>query len=177
MRNEKHGSENHTFELNDLLIAIYVAIPTYVANSTPVLLGGGTSIDQGRKFIDRRPILGANKTMKGFAYGLLLGTAAALIEAAVFTNYGLVLVGIVASLGALLGDLLGAFVKRRANIPPGNPLPVVDQLDFVLGALLLTSPLLELTLGAILILVIATIPIHLLSNAIAYVLRLKKRAW
>lgn len=115
--------------------------------------------------------------MKGFAYGLILGSLAALAEAAVFTNYGLVLVGIVASLGALLGDLLGAFVKRRVNIPPGNPLPVVDQLDFVLGALLLTSPLLKLTLGAILILVIATFPIHLLSNAIAYVLRLKKRAW
>jgi CDP-2,3-bis-(O-geranylgeranyl)-sn-glycerol synthase len=177
MRSEKHGSENHTFELNDILIAIYIAIPAYVANSTPVLLGGGTSIDQGRKFIDGHPILGANKTMKGFTCGLLLGIAAALAEAAVFTNYGLALVGIAASLGALLGDLFGAFVKRRVNIPPGNPLPVVDQLDFVLGALLLTSPLLKLTLGAILILVVATIPIHLLSNAIAYALRLKKRAW
>jgi len=177
MRSEKRGSENHTFELNDLLIAVYIAIPTYVANSTPVLLGGGTPIDQGRKFIDGRPILGANKTKKGFTYGLLLGVLAALAEAAVFTNYALVLAGIAASLGALLGDLLGAFVKRRANIPPGNPLPVVDQLDFVLGALLLTSPLLKLTLGTILILVMATVPIHLLSNAVAYALRLKKRAW
>ena len=148
-----------------------------MANSTPVLLGGGTPIDQGRKFIDGRPILGANKTKKGFTYGLLLGIVAALTEATVFTNYWLVFAGIAASLGALLGDLLGAFLKRRANIPPGNPLPVVDQLDFVLGALLLASPLLKLTMGAILILVIVTIPIHLLSNAIAYALRLKKRAW
>jgi len=148
-----------------------------VANSTPVLLGGGTPIDQGRRFIDGRPILGANKTKKGFTYGLLLGIVAALTEATVFTNYWLVFAGIAASLGALLGDLLGAFLKRRANIPPGNPLPVVDQLDFVLGALLLASPLLKLTMGAILILVIVTIPIHLLSNAIAYALRLKKRAW
>lgn len=148
-----------------------------MANSTPVLLGGGTSIDQGRKFIDGRPILGANKTKKGFIYGLLLGVVAALAEAAVFTNYGLVFAGIAASLGALLGDLLGAFLKRRANIPPGNPLPVVDQLDFVLGAILLTCPLLKLTVGAIFILVIVTVPIHFLSNAIAYVLRLKKRAW
>jgi len=177
MRSEKRGSENHTFELNDLLIAVYIAIPTYVANSTPVLLGGGTSIDQGRKFIDGRPILGANKTIKGFAYGLILGSVAGLAEAALFANYRLVLAGIVASIGALLGDLLGAFVKRRANIPPGNPLPIVDQLDFVLGALLLTSPLLEISLGTILILVTATVPIHLLSNAVAYALRLKKRAW
>lgn len=115
--------------------------------------------------------------MKGFAYGLLLGSVAALAEAAIFQNAALVLVGIAASLGALLGDLLGAFLKRRLNIPPGHPLPLVDQLDFVLGALLVTSPLLRASLGAILILVIATVPIHLLSNAIAYALRLKRRLW
>jgi len=46
-----------------------------------------------------------------------------------------------------------------------------------LGALVLVSPLLNVTVGAVLILVIATVPIHLLSNAVAYVLRLKKRLW
>lgn len=171
----KYGSENDTFDLNDLLIAIYIAIPTYVANSTPVLLGGGTPIDRGRKFVDGRPILGTNKTMKGFTYGFLLGSMAALAEAVLFRNYLLMLAGIVASLGALLGDLFGAFLKRRLDIPPGHPLPVVDQLDFILGALLLTSPVLNVTLGAVLILVIATIPIHLFSNAVAYMLRLKRR--
>jgi CDP-2,3-bis-(O-geranylgeranyl)-sn-glycerol synthase len=163
--------------LNDLLIAIYVAIPTYVTNSTPVLLGRGTPIDRGKKFVDGRPMLGTNKTVKGFTYGFLLGSVAALGEAVLFEKYLLVLAGIVASLGALLGDLLGAFVKRRLDIPPGHPLPVVDQLDFILGALLLTARLLNVTAGAVLILVIATIPIHLFSNAIAYMLRLKKRLW
>lgn len=172
-----HGSENHTFDMNDLLIAIYIAIPTYVANSTPVLLGGGAPIDRGRKFIDGHRILGTNKTVRGFSYGILLGSIAALAEAILFRNYLLVPVGIVASIGALLGDLFGAFLKRRLDIPPGNPLPVVDQLDFILGALLLASPVLSVTAGAVLILVIATIPIHLLSNAVAYVLRLKKRLW
>lgn len=160
-----------------MLIAIYIAIPTYVANSTPVLLGGGAPIDRGRNFIDGRRMLGTNKTMKGFAYGFLLGSLAAFAEAAIFVNYTLVLVGMAASLGALLGDLFGAFLKRRLNIPPGSPLPVVDQLDFILGALLLTSPMLQVTMGAVLILVIATVPIHLLSNGIAYLLRLKGRAW
>jgi CDP-2,3-bis-(O-geranylgeranyl)-sn-glycerol synthase len=165
------------FDLNDLLIAVYVAIPTYVANSTPVLLGGGAPIDRGREFVDGRRIFGTNKTVKGFVYGLLLGSVAAVAEAILFRNDLLVLVGVLASLGALLGDLFGAFVKRRLDIPPGHPLPVVDQLDFILGALVLASPLLNVTLGAILILVIATVPIHLFSNAVAYVLRLKKRLW
>ena len=107
----------------------------------------------------------------------MLGSIAALAEAILFRNYLLMAAGIVASIGALLGDLFGAFLKRRLDIPPGNPLPVVDQLDFILGALLLASPVLSVTAGAVLILVIATIPIHLLSNAVAYVLRLKKRLW
>jgi CDP-2,3-bis-(O-geranylgeranyl)-sn-glycerol synthase len=163
--------------LNDLLIAIYIAIPTYVANSTPVLLGGGAPIDRGQKFVDGRPVLGTNKTVKGFAYGFLLGSVATLAEVVLFRNPVLVLAGMLASLGALLGDLFGAFLKRRLDIPPGHPLPVLDQLDFIVGALLLTSPVLNVTAGAVLILVMATIPIHLFSNAVAYMLRLKKRLW
>jgi len=142
-----------------------------------VLLGGGAPIDRGRNFIDGSRILGDNKTDRGFAYGFLLGIVAGLAEAALFANYALVAVGIVASFGALLGDLLGAFLKRRLDIPPGSPLPVVDQLDFILGALLLTSQVLKVTLGAALILVIITVPIHLISNAAAYKLRLKKHRW
>ena len=171
------GSAQNTFTIADLLIAIYIAVPAYVANSTPVVLGGGAPIDRGRRLIDGRRILGTNKTIKGFAYGLLLGSLAGLVEAVLFANYALISVGVIASLGALLGDLFGAFLKRRLDIAPGNPLPVVDQLDFILGAILFAHPLLNVTVGAVLILVIATVPIHLLSNAVAYMLRLKSRRW
>ena len=171
------GSAQNTFTITDLLIAIYIAVPAYVANSTPVLLGGGAPIDRGRRLIDGRRILGTNKTIKGFAYGLLLGSLAGLVEAVLFANYALISVGVIASLGALLGDLFGAFLKRRLDIAPGNPLPVVDQLDFILGAILFTYLLLNVTVGAVLILVIATVPIHLLSNTVAYMLRLKSRRW
>jgi len=148
-----------------------------VANSTPVLLGGGAPIDGGRNFVDGRRILGDNKTGRGFMCGLLLGSVAGLGEATLFANYSLVAVGIVASFGALLGDLLGAFLKRRLDIPPGSPLPVVDQLDFIMGALLLTSPLIRTTFGAAVILAVMTVPIHLFSNVVAYRLRLKKNRW
>jgi len=148
-----------------------------VANSAPVLLGGGAPIDRGRHFIDGRRIFGSNKTIKGFVSGLVLGTLAGAGEAVFFVNPLLVLVGIVASFGALLGDLIGAFVKRRLDIAPGNPLPIVDQLDFVLGAVLLAFPLLPMTVGAFLILIVATVPIHLLANAAAYLLGLKRRLW
>jgi len=171
------GREHSTFTWNDLLIAVYIAIPAYVANSTPVLLGGGAPIDRGGNFIDGRRIFGSNKTVKGFTSGLVLGASAAVAEAAFFLNQSLVLVGIAASFGALLGDLTGAFVKRRLDIAPGNPLPIVDQLDFILGAVLLTFPFLPVPAGAFLILIAATVPIHLAANAAAYQLGLKRRLW
>ena len=40
--------------------------------------------------------------------------------------------------GALLGDLAGAFLKRRMHKPRGAKAPVLDQYDFVVGALLLS---------------------------------------
>src|SRR5437867_1232755 len=42
------------------------------------------------------------------------------------------------ALGALLGDLAGAFLKRRMHKPRGAKAPVLDQYDFVVGALLLS---------------------------------------
>ena len=44
-------------------------------------------------------------------------------------------------LGALLGDLTGAFIKRRLGIQPGGLLPIVDQIDFVVGAVVFSLPL------------------------------------
>ena len=108
---------------------------------------------------------------------MVVGTSVGLLESAVF-NYP-VMFGLLLSLGALFGDLAGAFLKRRLGIAPGNLLPIVDQVDFVVGALifsLLLSPSMltwELALTVLLI----TPPIHLLTNFAAYKLGLKSNPW
>jgi CDP-2,3-bis-(O-geranylgeranyl)-sn-glycerol synthase len=157
--------------------ALIFILPAYCANAAPVIAGGGLPIDLGRKFIDGKPIFGKNKTFRGFFVGLLVGTGVGLLESKIFKlplTFGLLL-----SSGALFGDLAGAFLKRRIGIAPGNLLPIVDQVDFVVGALifslLLSPPLLtwELALTVLLI----TPPIHLLTNFVAYKLRLKNNPW
>jgi len=165
-------------EITNLIIkAIIFILPAYCANATPVIAGGGLPIDFGRKFIDGKPIFGKNKTFRGFFVGLFVGTCVGIGESGIF-KYPLTF-GLLLSLGALFGDLAGAFLKRRLGIAPGNLLPVVDQVDFVLGALLfslLLSPSLltwELTLTVLLI----TPPIHLLTNFADYKLRLKRNPW
>jgi CDP-2,3-bis-(O-geranylgeranyl)-sn-glycerol synthase len=165
-------------EITNLIInAIIFILPAYCANATPVIAGGGLPIDLNRKFIDGKPIFGKNKTFRGFFVGLFVGTCVGLGESAIF-KYPLTF-GLLLSLGALFGDLAGAFLKRRLGIAPGNLLPVVDQVDFVVGALifsLLLSPSLltwELALTVLLI----TPPIHLLTNFAAYKLGLKRNPW
>ncbi|GAI48998.1 unnamed protein product, partial [marine sediment metagenome] len=62
-------------EILDLIAwALWFILPAYVANATPVVLGGGKPIDSGKKFTDGRPIFGAGKTWRGFVSGIATGT-------------------------------------------------------------------------------------------------------
>lgn len=162
--------------MTQLLAAVYIGIPTYITNGMPVLFGGGRPIDLGRTLSDGQRIFGDNKTINGFLAGLTAGILASALMGA-FLARELFLVGALATIGALLGDLMGAFVKRRLRMAPGAPLPVVDQLDFIAGALLLVSPVFAISTLTILVLIVATLPIHVLTNALAYRFKLKDTFW
>jgi CDP-2,3-bis-(O-geranylgeranyl)-sn-glycerol synthase len=165
-------------EITQLLIeAVKFIFPAYCANALPVVAGGGLPVDFGRKFFDGKPIFGKNKTYRGFFFGLAVGTVAGLGETVVF-HYP-VLFGLLLSLGALLGDLAGAFLKRRLNIAPGGLLPVVDQVDFIVGAIVFSLPIFidALSFELIITVLIITPPIHLLTNLVAYKLGLKSNPW
>ena len=168
----------------EVVYALFFIFPAYAANALPVVLGGGLRIDLRRKWFDGKPVFGSHKTIRGFVGGVIAGTLVSLAQIWVFDSIApsdfvlpfhfSVLLGFVVSLGALLGDLVHSFVKRRINIAEGAPLPVADQLDFVVGAVLLSflaSPPPVLT---IVIVFVITLPTHLLTNAIAYLIGVKK---
>jgi CDP-2,3-bis-(O-geranylgeranyl)-sn-glycerol synthase len=159
--------------------ALIFIFPAYCANATPVLAGGGTRMDFGKNFVDGKRILGNNKTFRGFFFGWGVGVGVGLVEGFVFGFQTLpVLFCILIPFGALVGDLVGAFIKRRLDIAPGGLLPVVDQVDFVVGAIVFSLPLWlaagwPVAVAALLI----TPPIHLFTNYLAYKLKLKKHPW
>lgn len=157
--------------------ALKFIFPAYCANAVPVIAGGGRPMDFDRKFIDGRPIFGKNKTFRGFLFGLAIGLIAGCAEVFLFGYPPLL--GLLTSLGALLGDLFGAFVKRRLDITPGDMLPVVDQIDFIIGAILVSIPVYRylLSWGLILTALAITPPLHLLTNFFAYKLGLKSNPW
>jgi CDP-2,3-bis-(O-geranylgeranyl)-sn-glycerol synthase len=162
--------------LNDVLWALYFILPAYVANSTPIIFGGGRAIDFGKRFMDGERIFGPNKTVRGFVSGLVLGSFVGLIEQLIVSQ-GLLHRSILISLGSLSGDLVGAFIKRRIKLPPGFPLPLMDQLDFILGALLFSYPIYGFNPNSTFIVLLLTPPLHLATNTVAYALRLKNTAW
>lgn len=157
--------------------ALKFIFPAYCANAIPVLTGGGLPLDLGRKFFDGKPIFGENKTFRGFLSGLIVGTLAGFGEAVIFQEYHVTYLGFLLAVGALLGDLAGAFIKRRLGIPPGGLLPIVDQVDFVIGALIFSAPLRILSLELTFATLILTPPLHMATNFVAYKLGLKKSPW
>ncbi|NLB75208.1 MAG: CDP-2,3-bis-(O-geranylgeranyl)-sn-glycerol synthase [Crenarchaeota archaeon] len=163
--------------------ALKFIFPAYCANATPVLAGGGKKIDLGKNFVDNKRVFGNNKTFRGFFFGWIVGFSVGLVEGLFFgfDKYP-VLFSLLIPFGALLGDLFAAFIKRRLDIPPGGMLLVVDQIDFVMGALVFTLPLAFMGIFALtwqvgVTVLIITPPIHLLTNFGAYKLKLKKHPW
>jgi CDP-2,3-bis-(O-geranylgeranyl)-sn-glycerol synthase len=163
--------------------ALKFIFPAYCANGTPVLAGGGKKLDFGKNFRDGKRIFGNNKTFRGFFFGWAVGFGVGLAEGLVFGfDKFPVLFSLLIPFGALLGDLFAAFLKRRLDIAPGGMLPVVDQLDFVVGALAFALPLalagvFALTWQVAVTVLILTPPIHLMTNYGAYKLKLKKHPW
>jgi CDP-2,3-bis-(O-geranylgeranyl)-sn-glycerol synthase len=161
-----------------IIEALKFIFPAYCANAIPVVTGGGRPIDFGKKFFDGKPVFGQNKTFQGFFSGLAVGTAVGLVESAFSPEYP-ILFGFVLSLGALFGDLAGAFIKRRLGIAPGELLPIIDQADFIIGAILFSFflPFQFMSIELIIAVLIITPPIHLLTNFAAYKMGLKKHPW
>ncbi len=171
-----------------LRIVLFI-LPAYFANSIPVLLGGGAPIDRGKKLADGRRVLGNGKTVRGFFAGVLAGTAIGALEGLFLPGTALgiyagsaftyAIAGLLLGIGAMLGDLLGSFIKRRQGILQGRPSLVMDQLLFLLVALLLAYPLAAplLTLQAVIFLLVLTYFVHAGANVLANRLGLKKVPW
>lgn len=117
-----------------------------VSNSFAAIFGGGLPMDFGRSWRGKR-IFGDGKTWRGFIAGIVLSILVGIAQMILSepfseTHYGFgtyeeaVPYFAVISVGALLGDCTGAFIKRRLGIPRGGKAPGLDQYDFFVVAIL-----------------------------------------
>jgi len=164
--------------LDSFLYVFKLFLPALVANGSPVLLREGYPLDFRRNFIDGRRILGDGKTFEGFALGLFFGFYTGIVEAIVFKNMFFIEIGFLSSLGALIGDIIGSFIKRRMGLKRGDKAPLLDQLDFIYGAaLFLIIVGITFDIPSFIIFQVLVIFLHIVTNRIAYYLKLKPVPW
>ena len=164
-------------------------LPAYIANASACIFGGGVPLDMGKQFIDGKRLIGNGVTYKGTFFGLLCGTVMAILEGVIvnlnivgniafyFNIFEWAYIGFLLSLGALFGDMFGSFVKRRIGLAQGKPAPILDQLGFIVFAILFAYPVSPIPLDMIIVLLIITPSIHLSANILAYKLGLKDVWW
>jgi CDP-2,3-bis-(O-geranylgeranyl)-sn-glycerol synthase len=178
--------------MNVLITAIWLMLPAYLPNNFAALFGGGTPLDFGRNFWDGKRIFGNGKTFRGTAAGISFGFLTGMIQNYFAPGWGLpgfgegsqlILVLLGLSFGAMLGDLVASFFKRRLGLERGAALFLVDQLDFVFGCwglLIIISPgwfLENFTSPVIITVLIATPVLHRFTNVIGYSIGAKREPW
>jgi len=177
-----------------IVIAAWAMLPAYVPNNAAVVLGGGRPVDGGRTLGGRR-LLGDGKTWRGTVAGVLAGAALAVgldaVAPAVRAASGTGVPGFPPAValalpaGAMLGDVAASFLKRRTGRRRGTPVPGLDQLDFVVGALLVAAAAAPAWLRAtflvdpvvLAVVVLLTPVLHVATNAGAYWLGLKEEPY
>lgn len=193
--------------------AFWLTFPAYVSGPFGVIFGGGRPIDGGRKWKDGNRIFGDGKTVDGLVWGILggiaVGTAMVLLlwtfDIPFMTDFtpvnktvhigpfdiqekrnglGFITVLLAMSLGAMCGDLVASFAKRRRGLRRGEKGPgLLDQLDFLIGSwtfLLIFFPgwfLDNFGWQHAVVMLIATPLSHRMTNYIAFQLKMKKEPW
>lgn len=172
------------------LAALWIMIPAYVPNSAAALFGGGTPIDFGRRAGDGRRIFGDGKTYRGFFGGVLCGILAGLVEIWAWFTFSLtalpyqtfISITLLAT-GALLGDLVKSFLKRRLGKERGESWFLADQYDLVVGSFLLILLVYpqwlfgNITLPIAIWIIIMTPLLHRVVNIIGYYIGVKEVPW
>jgi CDP-2,3-bis-(O-geranylgeranyl)-sn-glycerol synthase len=177
-----------------ILFALWFFIPAGVANSAPVFANKvpllkklGMPIDGGRTFRGKR-IFGNHKTFRGFLVGVIAAVAVSGLQMILYSNFDwaktvsrnidysdpiILLVGALLGFGALAGDAFESFVKRQLSIESGKSWFPFDQIDYIIGALIFSAPLITLNTNEYITIFVVWFLIHPVATLIGWMLKLK----
>lgn len=169
-------------------------VPAFIANMTPVFVKNhftwmAIPVDGGIK-LNHQPLFGNHKTVRGFVCGIAMAILIAylqkqlyqypLLQAMSYINYAeisFVSIGFLLGFGALFGDLVKSFIKRRLNHKPGTMFFPWDEVDAWIGAMVFISIVKPLHMSMVLFYILVIPLLHLAANYIGYKLKLKEVMW
>lgn len=168
-----------------IIKSLYFFLPAYFANMAPELLRGIPFL--GKPVWEKK--LGPNKTWRGVILAGLVGVLVFWLQKWLF-DFGFfyrisiidyrdfsLLLGFLLGLGAIMGDLVKSYYKRKAGIKPGESWKPWDQLDFVIGGLVLGGLVYVPKIEVAVVLLIVSPFLHISFARLGYWLGVKKSKW
>lgn len=176
-----------------VLKCFWFFLPAYFANMAPTFAKKGGVLEFLAKPIDfdknfkGKPIFGHHKTWRGMISGIILGILIAFLQKFIFQfsffqkisffNYqkiNVFFLGFLLSFGALFGDLIASFFKRRKNIKPGDSWIPFDQISFVIGSFFIVNIFsdFKIPISAWILILILSFFLHILGNRIGFWLKI-----
>lgn len=168
-------------------------LPAAIANVTPIISAvtpGLTRFEQpidGNRKWRGKPIFGSHKTWRGLITGIIMASMTFWLQKNAFSQYEWVrqfcepvnydalpwLLGPLLGFGALAGDAIKSFFKRRSGVEAGKSWFPFDQLDYIIGALLVSLPFVRLKLVDYIWIVVIWFGMHLLFSYLGWMVHLK----
>ncbi|NQV91129.1 CDP-archaeol synthase, partial [Candidatus Woesearchaeota archaeon] len=160
---------------------LYFFLPAYFANMAPI-------------FVKKIPFLnipiwekklGTHKTWRGVVSAVVFGGLVFWLQkvayVAGFRSFAVIdyndfsiLLGVLLGFGAIFGDAVKSYYKRKAKIKEGQPWPVFDQIDFVVGGLVFSWFVFVPPVEVALVLIVLSPILHILISYSGYLLGLRK---
>jgi hypothetical protein len=162
-----------------LLQLLYFMLPAYLANMAPPF----TRRWKGWNRPLNVRLFGDHKTVLGFACGVAVGLLATGVQAALALSLSIVdygrwpWLGLGFGFGAMAGDSLKSLFKRKLGIAPGSRWIPMDQLDYVIGALVLAGWQARLSWLDVAIILVGSLLAGFVVNHLAFWLRIKDTPW
>ena len=172
---------------------LYFCLPAYLLNMAPPIYAKlkifnflAKPIDLNKKFLGN-PILGHHKTYRGAICSFVTGFLVVLAQQWLYRlhffqkisilNYyqsNVIWFALLISSGAIFGDLLFAFIKRRIGLQPGAVFLPFDQINYIIGAYIFTEHFFHIGLLNWIVLIILTFFLHLFVNYLGFLLKISQ---
>lgn len=182
--------------LKELFFALWFFLPAGAANMIPIPVAAipqlkrfDTPFDFGKTWRGK-PIFGAHKTWRGLVAGIIFATIVLYLQQRLvahstwlqnwtdqvdYAQLPTLVLGPLFAVGALGGDAIESFFKRRVGIAPGHGWFPFDQTDYIIGAAIVSIPFVSLSALQYVALVFFWLVASLAASAIGYLLGLKER--
>lgn len=182
--------------LSEVLFAFWFFIPAGIANMAPVIVAQipvlrkmNAPMDFGAT-LKGKPLLGPHKTWRGLGAGIIAATLTFWAQQSLVRHLGwfaqqasdhryltlsIGIAGLAFAVGALGGDAVKSFIKRRKGIASGGVWLPYDLVDHIVGAAIIVAPLVMFDWWVYAIVFCVWAFANLGISYVAYLLKVKER--